>query len=203
MLTCSTSATPLRKYGVALILYTGPAACPSLSWDVLSYVDDQGTAVAGAEKLLEDLEKGIGRVMGHLMEIGESNVVHQVVPDLVYEFEEEISGANIVIRESEKWEASLNGIEEEEEEEEEEGEEAEVRVRVGGSVTSKQAHIFTAGIIHPNSYTLSHELSNRHMFYDPPKERKSHWAHYLQNIEGKIALYVFSHLPVPIGLIKP
>jgi hypothetical protein len=50
--------------GVALIQYTGPPSSPCTEWEMLSYVDDQTSMVAGAERLLEDLGKGVGGLVG-------------------------------------------------------------------------------------------------------------------------------------------
>jgi hypothetical protein len=49
---------------IALTTYTGPASSPFTAWEMLSYVDDQTSIIGGAEKLLEDLEKGIGGLVG-------------------------------------------------------------------------------------------------------------------------------------------
>jgi hypothetical protein len=49
---------------VALIQYTDPPSSPFTAWEMLSYVDDQTSMIAGAEKLTEDLRKGLGRVIG-------------------------------------------------------------------------------------------------------------------------------------------
>jgi hypothetical protein len=55
-------ATPTLS--VALIQYTGPPSSPFTEWVMLSYVDDQTSMVAGAERLLEDLGKGVGGLVG-------------------------------------------------------------------------------------------------------------------------------------------
>jgi hypothetical protein len=49
---------------VTLIQYTGPSSSPFTEWEMLSYVDEQTSMIAGAERLLEDLGKGLGRVVG-------------------------------------------------------------------------------------------------------------------------------------------
>ena len=51
-------------YGVALLLYTGPDNAPATRYEFLSYVEGQVSAVAGAEKLLRDMEEGMGGVVG-------------------------------------------------------------------------------------------------------------------------------------------
>ena len=52
------------KLSVSLIQYTGPPTSPFIAWEMLSYVDDQNSRVCGAEKLLEDLGKGVGGLVG-------------------------------------------------------------------------------------------------------------------------------------------
>lgn len=58
--------TPLNSltHGAALIYYTGPASSPYVSWEMLSYVDDQPSVNAGAQRLLDDMQKGVGDVIG-------------------------------------------------------------------------------------------------------------------------------------------
>lgn len=51
-------------HGAALIYYTGPAASPYVSWEMLSYVDEQPSVNAGAQRLLDDMQKGVGDVIG-------------------------------------------------------------------------------------------------------------------------------------------
>jgi hypothetical protein len=52
------------SYGVALILYTGPPDTPFVSWEMLSHISNASSALAGAEKLLEDIQAGMGVVIG-------------------------------------------------------------------------------------------------------------------------------------------
>jgi hypothetical protein len=52
------------KLGVSLIQYTGPPTSPFIAWEMVSYVDDETSRVGGAEKLLEDLGKGVGGLVG-------------------------------------------------------------------------------------------------------------------------------------------
>ena len=52
------------SYGVALILYIGSSNTPAVSWEMLSYVNNQPSAIAGAERLLEALESGMGGAIG-------------------------------------------------------------------------------------------------------------------------------------------
>lgn len=87
-------------------------------------MDNQVSAVAGTEKLLEDLEHGVGGVMGRLTTEGRSTVIHQAVPDLVGGDDDAFDGlgAEAIVNgfvdgERERWAVSLNGIVEEEEEE--------------------------------------------------------------------------------------
>jgi hypothetical protein len=47
------------SYGVALILYTGPPDTP-----FVSHISNASSALAGAEKLLEDIQAGMGVVIG-------------------------------------------------------------------------------------------------------------------------------------------
>jgi hypothetical protein len=49
---------------VAVIQYTGSPCSPCIEWEMLSYVDDQISMMAGAERLLEDLGKGVGGLVG-------------------------------------------------------------------------------------------------------------------------------------------
>jgi hypothetical protein len=55
---------PQTNFGVAIILYTGPPASPFISWTLISHVDNQPDIVTGANRLLADLRKGMGGVMG-------------------------------------------------------------------------------------------------------------------------------------------
>jgi hypothetical protein len=90
-----------RTHGVALIFYTGPPSAPFQSWDMISYIDAATSALTGAEKLLEDMQAGMGGVIGkclfdppwqcrvraevrctaRLVEVGDWKVVHKRVPD--------------------------------------------------------------------------------------------------------------------------
>jgi hypothetical protein len=62
ILTADDEAEP--KLSVSLIQYTGPPTSPFIAWEMLSYVDNQTSRVGGAEKLLEDLGKGVGGLVG-------------------------------------------------------------------------------------------------------------------------------------------
>ena len=57
----------MPTYGVALILYTGPASSPLTSWTLISHVEDQPDIITGANCLLEDLKKGMGGVISKFM----------------------------------------------------------------------------------------------------------------------------------------
>lgn len=59
----SPDETENSTISVALIVYTGPASAPFTAWEMLSYVEDQASLRAGAEKILEDLRKGVGDVI--------------------------------------------------------------------------------------------------------------------------------------------
>lgn len=63
--------TALNQYthGAALIYYTGPASAPYTSWEMLSYTDSQHSVNAGAQQLLDDMQKGIGDVIGKLASV--------------------------------------------------------------------------------------------------------------------------------------
>jgi hypothetical protein len=100
-------------YGVALILYTGATMSPYTSWEMLSYVANQPSPVAGAETLLEDLQNGMGGVMGRLVASGECTVMHSAVPNLA-------AGGKIAEigygrLERKRWESKLEEIVEEDE----------------------------------------------------------------------------------------
>ena len=60
------NGTPLNQHthGAALIYYTGPAVSPYTSWEMLSYADAQPSVNAGAQQLLNDMQKGVGDVIG-------------------------------------------------------------------------------------------------------------------------------------------
>ena len=51
----ATSASP--TYGVALILYTGPASAPYTSFALISHVSDVVDIVTGVRQLLADLQR--------------------------------------------------------------------------------------------------------------------------------------------------
>jgi hypothetical protein len=51
-------------FGVAIILYTGPPTLPFTSWTLISYVDNQPDIITGANRLLADLRRGMGGVIG-------------------------------------------------------------------------------------------------------------------------------------------
>ncbi|KAF2827677.1 hypothetical protein CC86DRAFT_405786 [Ophiobolus disseminans] len=105
-------------HGVALILYTGPSTSPATSYEFLSYVDGQSSTIAGAERLLEDMEEGMGGVIGRLIENQECTVTHSAIPDIVAggDGEEEEEGEDAVGGvEEQRWEMTLQGIEEEDE----------------------------------------------------------------------------------------
>lgn len=53
-----------HTHGAALIYYTGPASAPYTSWEMLSYADNQHTVNAGAQQLLDDMQRGVGDVIG-------------------------------------------------------------------------------------------------------------------------------------------
>ncbi|KAF1839607.1 hypothetical protein BDW02DRAFT_643646 [Decorospora gaudefroyi] len=78
-----TGTPPPTIIGVALIAYTGPACSPFTSWELLSYVDEERSFVAGARRLLEELRGGVGGLIGVLIESGNWSVKHPRVPDLV------------------------------------------------------------------------------------------------------------------------
>lgn len=65
------NGTELNSYthGAALIYYTGPASSPYVSWEMLSYVDDQPSVNAGAQRLLDDMQKGVGDVIGRFLRV--------------------------------------------------------------------------------------------------------------------------------------
>ena len=52
------------SYGVALILYTGPANSPFTSWEMISCVHDQASEIEAAEVLLRELKGVMGGVVG-------------------------------------------------------------------------------------------------------------------------------------------
>jgi hypothetical protein len=52
------------SYGVAILLYTGPSTSPFTSWTLISHVENQPDIIAGANRLLQDLRKGMGGVVG-------------------------------------------------------------------------------------------------------------------------------------------
>ncbi|KAF3047384.1 hypothetical protein E8E12_001271 [Didymella heteroderae] len=57
------NGTPLKSsltHGAALIYYTGPASSPHVSWEMISYADNQASVNAGAQQLLEDMQRGVG-----------------------------------------------------------------------------------------------------------------------------------------------
>jgi hypothetical protein len=108
VLTYSDSAD---AYGVALILYTGAQETPYISWEMLSYVGSQASPVAGAHKLLEDMQNGMGGVIGRLVASGECTVTHNAVPDLADE--EEVAELHSGRLERKRWESRLEEIAEE------------------------------------------------------------------------------------------
>jgi hypothetical protein len=60
------NGTPLKSsltHGAALIYYTGPASSPHVSWEMISYADSQSSVQAGAQRLLEDMQRGVGDVI--------------------------------------------------------------------------------------------------------------------------------------------
>ncbi|KAF1928866.1 uncharacterized protein M421DRAFT_4701 [Didymella exigua CBS 183.55] len=75
-------ASSPNRHAVALIYYTGPPAAPYSAWEMLSYADDQPSYVAGAQRLLDDMEKGLGEVIGSLVNSGDWTVRHKTIPDL-------------------------------------------------------------------------------------------------------------------------
>jgi hypothetical protein len=52
------------NHGVAIILYTGPSTSPFTSWTLISHVENQPDIITGANRLLQDLRKGMGGVIG-------------------------------------------------------------------------------------------------------------------------------------------
>jgi hypothetical protein len=50
-------------HGAALIYYTGPTSAPYVSWEMISYADNQASVNAGAQQLLEDMQSGVGDVI--------------------------------------------------------------------------------------------------------------------------------------------
>jgi hypothetical protein len=60
------NGTALNSYthGAALIYYTGPSTSPYVSWEMLSYADNQPSVNAAAQQLLDDMQKGVGDVIG-------------------------------------------------------------------------------------------------------------------------------------------
>ena len=60
------NGTALNSYthGAALIYYTGPSDSPYVSWEMLSYADNQMSVNASAQQLLDDMQKGVGDVIG-------------------------------------------------------------------------------------------------------------------------------------------
>lgn len=60
------NGTALNQYthGAALIYYTGPANALHTSWEMLSYADNQPSVNSGAQQLLDDMQRGIGDVIG-------------------------------------------------------------------------------------------------------------------------------------------
>ena len=60
------NGTPLKSsltHGAALIYYTGPASSPHVSWEMISYADNQNSVIAGVQRLLEDMQRGVGDVI--------------------------------------------------------------------------------------------------------------------------------------------
>jgi hypothetical protein len=60
------NGTPLKSsltHGAALIYYTGPSSSPYVSWEMISYADNQSSVNAGAQQLLEDMQRGVGDVI--------------------------------------------------------------------------------------------------------------------------------------------
>ncbi|OSS46458.1 hypothetical protein B5807_08517 [Epicoccum nigrum] len=78
------NGTTLNQYthGAALIYYTGPEHALHTSWEMLSYVDNQMSVNAGAQQLLDDMQRGVGDVIGGLVKSGQWAVRHKTVPDL-------------------------------------------------------------------------------------------------------------------------
>ena len=52
------------SFGVAIILYTGPPASPFTSWTLISHMENQTDIITGANRLLADLRRGMGGVIG-------------------------------------------------------------------------------------------------------------------------------------------
>lgn len=63
------NGTALNQYthGAALIYYTGPEHALHTSWEMLSYVDNQMSVNASAQQLLDDMQRGVGDVIGMLL----------------------------------------------------------------------------------------------------------------------------------------
>ncbi|KAE8824255.1 hypothetical protein PTNB85_08811 [Pyrenophora teres f. teres] len=80
--TTTTSSTLQPTYGVALLLYTGPPTAPYTSFHVISHVSHVPDIVTGARRLLADLQRGMGGVIGMCMETGDWTVTHERVPDV-------------------------------------------------------------------------------------------------------------------------
>ncbi|KAF1946566.1 hypothetical protein EJ02DRAFT_508466 [Clathrospora elynae] len=67
---------------IVLIYYSGPESSPFTAWKMLSYVDDQTSAIAGAEQLLADMRKAMGGVVGTLINTGGWKVQHKSIPNV-------------------------------------------------------------------------------------------------------------------------
>jgi hypothetical protein len=59
--------TTQPSFGVAIILYTGPSNSPFTSWTLISHVNNQPDIVTGANRLLADLRRGMGGVIGKFL----------------------------------------------------------------------------------------------------------------------------------------
>ncbi|KAI2476047.1 hypothetical protein Ptr902_12515 [Pyrenophora tritici-repentis] len=80
--TTNTPFTLQTTYGVALVLYTGPATAPYTSFHLISHVSHVPNIVTGARQLLTDLQRGMGSVIEICMERGNWTVTHERVPDV-------------------------------------------------------------------------------------------------------------------------
>ncbi|KAF1362574.1 hypothetical protein EJ07DRAFT_58250, partial [Lizonia empirigonia] len=77
-----TAPTPTTStHGVALIFYTGSTNALYSCWEMLSYVDAQGSVDSAAQQLVDDLQRGMGGVIGGLVERRDWSVRHVSVPD--------------------------------------------------------------------------------------------------------------------------
>ncbi|RYN41812.1 hypothetical protein AA0112_g1738 [Alternaria arborescens] len=71
------------SFSVAIILYTGPPASPFTSWTLIRHVENQPDMITGANRLLADLRRGMGGVVGVCMQTGNWTTIHGRIPNIV------------------------------------------------------------------------------------------------------------------------